>query len=45
MIRSACSDGIPLEDLGVTGTSYAMTRRDLLEGNADLIRFAASLLT
>ena len=44
IVRSAASDGIPLEDLGVAGIDYRMTRRDLLEGNADLIRFARALL-
>jgi len=44
IIRSGASDGIPLEDLGVSGIPYAMTRRDLLDGNADLLKFAAGLL-
>jgi hypothetical protein len=43
-IRSAAGDGIPIEDLGITGTPYAMTRRDLLEGNRDLLRFCLATL-
>jgi hypothetical protein len=43
-IRSAAGDGIPIEDLGIAGTPYVMTRRDLLEGNRDLIRFCISTL-
>ena len=46
-IRSGLGDGIPLEDLGVSGTPasrYAMTERDLLEGNRDLLAFCADVL-
>ncbi|HEX3223912.1 MAG TPA: S41 family peptidase [Nocardioides sp.] len=38
-IRSADGDGIPIEDLGVSGIPYAMTRRDLLHDNVDLLAF------
>ena len=38
-IRSADGDGIPIEDLGISGLPYAMTRRDLLQGNRDLLAF------
>ena len=38
--------GTPLEDLGVQpDVTYRMTRRDVLEGNGDLINFAARLLS
>ncbi|MGI9003353.1 MAG: S41 family peptidase [Pseudonocardia sp.] len=46
-IRSGRGDGIPLEDLGVTGTpatTYQMTERDLLSGNHDLLAFCADVL-
>ncbi len=43
-IRSGTSDGIPIEDTGIAGIPYAMTRRDLLEENADLVEFCASIL-
>ena len=37
--------GVPLEDLGVVPDErYYMTRKDLLEGNADLIAHAAKIL-
>lgn len=44
-IRSGISDGIPIEDLGVAGIPYDMTRRDLLESNRDLVAFCTGLLT
>ena len=43
-IRSGRSDGIPIEDLGIRGIPYALTRRDLLEGNTDLLTFCARAL-
>jgi hypothetical protein len=43
-IRSADGDGLPIEDLGVSGVPYAMTRRDLLDGNKDLLAFCARQL-
>ena len=43
-IRSAAGDGIPIEDLGISGTPYVMTRRDLLESNRDLIRYCTTML-
>jgi hypothetical protein len=37
--------GVPVEDLGVTPDEFhSMTRRDVLEGNADLIEQAARML-
>ena len=44
-IRSGLSDGVPIEDLGVPGVSYDMTRDDLLHDNQDLIAFCTTLLT
>ena len=43
-IRSGRSDGVPIEDLGVRGIPYALTRRDLLDGNRDLHSFCARTL-
>jgi hypothetical protein len=43
-VRSADADGAPIEDLGVPGIPYAMTRDDLLHANRDLIEFCAGLL-
>ena len=43
-IRSAAGDGIPIEDLGISGIPYQMTRADLLEGNVDLHAFCTRLL-
>ncbi|GAA1839910.1 hypothetical protein GCM10009836_18930 [Pseudonocardia ailaonensis] len=46
-VRSGLGDGIPIEDLGVAGTpatTYAMTARDLLHNNHDLLAFCGGLL-
>jgi C-terminal processing protease CtpA/Prc len=43
-IRSAAGDGIPIEDLGISGTPYDMTRADLLKSNRDLIRHCLETL-
>jgi hypothetical protein len=43
-VRSGPADGVPIEDLGVGGIPYDMTRRDLLDGNRDLLEFCAGLL-
>jgi hypothetical protein len=43
--RSGASSGTPLEDVGVVPDQrHAMTQRDLMEGNADLIADAIGLL-
>jgi hypothetical protein len=43
--RSGDADGAAIEDVGVRGhRTYAPTRRDLLEGNADLFEFCGRLL-
>lgn len=43
-VRSAAGDGIPIEDAGIAGIPYAMTRDDLRHGNRDLIEFCAAQL-
>ncbi|MFF3064603.1 S41 family peptidase [Oerskovia sp. NPDC057915] len=43
-IRSGRGDGIPVEDLGIAGVPYDMTRDDLLRGNVDLQAFCLGLL-
>jgi len=35
--RARANEGLPIEDVGISGTSYEMTRNDLLNGNPDLI--------
>jgi hypothetical protein len=42
--RSGPSEGLAIEDVGVAGPSYAMTRADLLEGNRDLMAHCIALL-
>jgi hypothetical protein len=43
-VRSGPADGVPIEDLGVGGIPHRMTRRDLLDGNRDLLEACAALL-
>jgi hypothetical protein len=44
-VRAGVRSGVPLEDLGVTADSlHSMTKDDVLNGNVDLIRHAASIL-
>ncbi len=43
-IRSGHGDGIPIEDLGIGGIPYAMTRPDLEDGNRDLLAFCQDIL-
>ena len=43
-IRSGKSEGIPIEDLGIAGIPYDMTKRDLMQGNRDLFAFGAGIL-
>lgn len=43
-VRSASAAGIPIEDVGVPGIPYTMTRRDVLEENRDLIAFCVKHL-
>jgi hypothetical protein len=35
--RAGPNEGVPIEDIGIRGTPYAMTRDDLLAGNRDLL--------
>ncbi|MGE0880789.1 MAG: S41 family peptidase [Acidimicrobiia bacterium] len=42
--RSNASNGLPIEDVGVAGDPYDMTRDDLLESNRDLIAHCVALL-
>ncbi len=42
--RSGPSEGLPIEDIGISGESYALTRDDLLAGNRDLIARCIALL-
>ncbi|MFE1833936.1 S41 family peptidase [Streptomyces sviceus] len=44
-LRVGSNSGTPVEDLGITpDVAYRMTRRDLLEGNADLFERAGEIL-
>ncbi|MEY2522144.1 MAG: hypothetical protein QOJ66_709, partial [Ilumatobacteraceae bacterium] len=42
--RSGPSQGLPIEDIGICGETYALTRDDLLAGNRDLIAHCIGLL-
>jgi hypothetical protein len=42
--RAGPSEGLPIEDIGVAGMPYAMTRDDLLNGNRDLLSACIALL-
>ena len=42
--RAGPSAGLTVEDVGVSGAPYAMTRDDLLAGNVDLLRHCVELL-
>jgi hypothetical protein len=42
--RAGPSEGLTIEDVGVAGTPYAMTRNDLLAGNGDLLVRCVALL-
>lgn len=42
--RAGPSEGLTIEDVGVAGTPYAMTRNDLLSGNGDLLLRCVALL-
>jgi hypothetical protein len=43
--RSGPSEGLPIEDIGIAGATYALTRDDLLAGNRDLIGHCIGLLS
>jgi len=42
--RAGPSEGLPIEDVGIRGAPYAMTRDDLLAGNPDLLAHCFELL-
>ena len=42
--RAGPSEGLPIEDVGIGGTPYAMSRDDLLAGNPDLLAHCFALL-
>jgi hypothetical protein len=42
--RAGPSEGLPIEDIGIAGAPYAMTRDDLLNGNRDLLSACIALL-
>jgi hypothetical protein len=42
--RAGPSEGLPIEDVGISGMPYAMTRDDVLDGNRDLLRHCVKLL-
>lgn len=42
--RAGPSEGLPIEDVGIRGAPYAMTRDDLLAGNPDLLVHCFELL-
>jgi hypothetical protein len=42
--RAGPSEGLTIEDVGVAGMAYAMTRNDLLFGNGDLLMRCVELL-
>ena len=42
--RSGPSEGLTIEDVGIAGTPYAMTKNDLLAGNGDLLMHCVGLL-
>jgi Peptidase family S41 len=43
-IRSGAGDGIPIEDLGIPGIPYEMSKNDLMRNNKDLLGICTRLL-
>jgi hypothetical protein len=43
-VRSGAADGTLIEDAGIPGQPYAMTRRDILQENEDLIEHCGEML-
>jgi hypothetical protein len=43
-VRSGDADGMLIEDAGIPGQPYAMTRQDVLNGNEDLIEHCGEIL-
>ncbi len=44
-VRSGDADGTLIEDAGIPGQPYAMTRKDVLQKNEDLIEYCGALLS
>lgn len=44
-VRSGDADGVLIEDSGIPGQPYAMTRRDIFQRNQDLIEHCGALLS
>lgn len=42
--RAGEQDGVPIEDVGIEGVHYAMTKNDILTNNEDLIAFCIAAL-
>jgi hypothetical protein len=42
--RTGSNEGLPIEDVGVAGTPFAMTRDDVLHDNQDLIAESVAIL-
>ncbi|HTT24685.1 MAG TPA: S41 family peptidase [Candidatus Sulfotelmatobacter sp.] len=43
-VRSGEADGVLIEDSGIAGQTYSMTKRDIFDGNKDLIEHCAGIL-
>jgi hypothetical protein len=43
-VRSGDADGVLIEDSGIAGIPYSMTKRDIFEGNKDLIAYCGKIL-
>jgi hypothetical protein len=43
-VRSGEADGVLIEDTGIAGQPYVMTRRDIFQGNIDLIEHCGQML-
>ena len=43
-VRSGSSESVLIEDSGIAGQAYSMSRRDIFEGNVDLIEYCGKLL-
>jgi len=42
--RAGPNEGVPIEDIGIAGVPYAITRNDLLAGNRDLLTHCIAVL-
>ena len=43
-VRSGAADGTLIEDAGIAGQSYEMTRDDIFQGNRDLMEYCGKIL-